>query len=124
MTRADNTRHLLQAAARRHQRAITQTRAAIETLDRSGQAITFTAVAHAAGVSRGWLYGQTDLRAAIIELRDRTTTTPVPSAQRASGASLRQRLDSQKDEIAALRADNHALREQLARQLGELRTRS
>ena len=34
-------------------------------LDRAGTAITFTAVAAAAGISRSWLYTQPDLRAGI-----------------------------------------------------------
>ena len=62
MTRADNTHHLLRAAAQRHNRAINRARAAIDTLDRSTQAVTFSAVAHATGVSRGWLYRQDELR--------------------------------------------------------------
>ena len=45
----------------------------------------------------------------------------MPAAQRASTESLRQRLDSARDEITRLRADNAALRRQLARSLGEQR---
>ena len=124
MTRADNTHHLLRAAAQRHHQAITRARAAIDALDRSAQAVSFSAVANAAGVSRGWLYRQDELRDTIVRLRNRASTVPhVPSAQQASTASLRQRLDSQKDEIAALRAANADLRDHLARRLGEERTR-
>jgi len=86
VTRADNTRHLLQSASDRHHDALSRARAAIETLDRNGEPITFTTVALRAGVSRGWLYRQADLRDAILTLRaDRRTTGPLlPAAQRAT----------------------------------------
>lgn len=125
MTRADNSHHLIRAAAARHDHAITRAHAAIEALNQAGKPLTFTAVASTAGVSRGWLYNQSDLRDTIIRLRsDRSTVTPaVPAAQRATAASLRQRLDDVRDEIARLRAENTVLREQVARRLGEERTR-
>jgi hypothetical protein len=47
----------------------------------------------------------------------------MPAAQRATNNSLRQRLDGARDEITRLRADNANLRDQLARTLGEQRTR-
>jgi hypothetical protein len=126
VTRADNTRHLLAAAAARHDAALQRSRGAIEDLDRAGDPITFTAVARAAGVSRGWLYKQPDLRGAVIQLRrdHPTAATPtMPAAQRATTDSLRQRLDSARDEITHLRADNATLRRQLALSLGEQRLR-
>ena len=46
-----------------------------------------------------------------------------PATQRASDASLRQRLDTARDEIAQLRNQNAELRQRLERQLGEERTR-
>ncbi len=123
MTRADNTRHLLRAAAARHDVAVNRAQAAIAALDRAGAVITFTAVAHAAGVSRGWLYNQPDLRATILRLRcDRPTTIAIPSRERTTPASLRQRLDDTRDEIVRLRAENAKLRDQLARRLGEERS--
>ncbi|MCA1706119.1 MAG: DUF6262 family protein [Actinobacteria bacterium] len=124
MTRADNTCHLLRAAAARHDRAIGRARAAIDEFDRATQSPTFAAVARAAGVSRSWLYDQPDIRDAIIRLRrERPTETSVPSVQRTSPASLRQRLDESRTEIARLRAENGVLRDQLARRLGEDRAR-
>jgi hypothetical protein len=77
-------------------------------------------------VSRSWLYNQPDLHDVIIGLRLSGATTGAaltPHAQRASAESLRQRLDAARDDITRLRADNAALREQLARSLGEQRTR-
>ncbi len=124
MSRADNSRHLQRAAAVRHDTAVQRARGVIDDLNRAGTAVTFTVVARAAGVSRGWLYTQTDLRATITGLRNNgDTVTVVPAAQRATNDSLLQRLVGARDEITRLRADNTNLREQLARSLGEQRTR-
>ncbi len=123
MTRADNTHHLAKAAAERHDSARRRATVAIEHLDRCGEAVTFSGVAITAGVSRGWLYRQDDLRAAIIRLRPtagRTVTAGVAN-RRASMDSLRQRLEATRAEVAQLRAENTELREQFARSLGEQR---
>jgi hypothetical protein len=56
--------------------------------------------------------------------RDGPAAAPViPSAERATPESLRQRLDDARHEIARLRAENSALHQQLARRLGEERSR-
>ena len=127
MTRADNTHHLRRAAAARHDATVDRARAAIDELDRAGHPLTFTAVARAAHVSRSWLYNQPDLRVIIARLCSDATPTSdapaVPAAQRATPESLRQRLDATRDEITRLRADNTNLRDQLARTLGQQRTR-
>ena len=124
MTRADNTSYLAQAAAGRHQAALKKASDAIECLDRSGQAITFSAVAATAGVSRAWLYRNPGIRDLITRLRSspsRTATTK--AAHRATADSLRARLDAARQEITRLRAENATLREQAARQLGQQRAR-
>ena len=122
--RADNTGQLRAAAAARHDHATRRARDALKRLDRNGQPITFQSVAQAAGVSRGWLYRQPDLRDTITRLRSTPPGhTAVPAAQRASADSLRQRLDTAQDHIARLRTENAALRDQLAHSLGEQRAR-
>jgi hypothetical protein len=124
MAAADNSRFLARAAADRHRATVARAHDAIEGLDRAGLAVTFCAVADAASVSRSWLYRHPDIRDLITRLRSaqsRSTTTP--AAQRASTESLRQRLDATRAEITHLRAENTRLRDQLARQLGEQRTR-
>ena len=126
MTRADNTLHLQQAAAARHDAATARAWAALEHLDRTSQPITVTSVAEAASVSRSWLYTQPGLLTTMTRLRDRTTgstgqSTLIPAAQRASAESLRQRLDAARTEIVDLRAKNSALHDRLARSLGDQR---
>ena len=124
MSRADNSRYLLDAAAARRQNARHKASQAIERLDQQRQPITFASVAAAADVSRSWLYRQSDLRELIDRLRaDNGRPVHTPAAQRASGASLRQRLDAARDDLARLRAENAALRQQVERQLGEQRVR-
>ncbi len=113
-------------AAAGHQRTRETRHRAVEALrrlDAAGDDVTYSGVAHAAGVSRSWLYRQPDLRTQIDRLRSSRTvpTTNVPSAQRASTASLRRRLEATLDEIQQLKAENRQLREQVAKRFGQQR---
>ena len=123
--RADNTRHIIAAAQRRHELTRAKAIQALRTLDAQGRPVTFEAVAQAATVSRSWLYAQPDVRAEIERLRAtgrRATATPVQARQRASDASLRRRLEAANQRIRQLTEDNRKLRDQLAHALGERRT--
>ena len=94
--RSDNSIHLSTAAKQRHELTRAKAIAALHELDRAGAKITFEAVADHAGVSRSWLYTQTDLKDEIRRLRARNQpqhATPTPARQRATDDSLRQRLD-------------------------------
>jgi Family of unknown function (DUF6262) len=127
--RADNTRFLVAAARRRSQATRERAIQALRRLAAAGELVTFDTVARAAGVSRSWLYAQPDLRLEIGRLRARqgngqgqaSSSPSVPARQRASDASLRQRLEAINAEIRRLRAENQQLREQLAWALGERR---
>ena len=124
MPPSDNRHLRAQAAARRAADTRKRARAALQRLDRDGDPITFTAVAAAANVSRSWLYRDPDLRAEIARLRDahRPAAGPsVPAAQRATHDSLQRRVEALLDANHALRAENTALREQVALALGEQR---
>jgi hypothetical protein len=107
---------LATAARRKSEHAHARACNALGELDQQGRPITFQAVARHAGVSRQWLYQQPELRREIERLRDRNiaaTAPRVPDAQRASTASLRQRLEN-------LRVENRGLREQVAELKTEL----
>ena len=122
MTRADNTPFLAQAAAARRQNTLSKATEAIERLDKSGQPVTFSAVAAAAGVSRTWLYRNPATRDLVNRLRSEPrSAASTRAAQRATAESLRARLDAAHQEITRLRAENAALREQAARHLGQQR---
>ena len=117
---------LSEAAARRHE--LTRSRAvqALRELDRSGVPVTFAGVAQAAGISRSWLYTQSDISSQIRRLRNKThdagSAGAIPAAQRATDASLRARLATALDRNKQLADDNARLRRQLARALGDQRS--
>jgi Family of unknown function (DUF6262) len=117
--RADNSSFLAQANARRHQAALAAAHHANKQLQRQGQAVSFSTVAQSAGVSRGWLYRQDQIRDLISNQQaPKPPDTRRVTAQRATTDSLRQRPDAARAEITRLRAENRALRDQLARHLG------
>ena len=109
--------------AARQRRELTRAKAiqALRELDRAGTPITFQVVAHAAAVSRSWLYAQPDIRAEIQRLRAAirpAPTPPIPAAQRATADSLRQRLETTHERIRQLTDENQRLRRQLATRSG------
>lgn len=114
---------LNQAAAARHQRTIARAERALRELGAEGARVSFQSVARRAGVSRQWLYTQPDPRSAIERLRDQAPAPgdDVPDRQRATEASLRQRLETLRAENRRLRQDNAALRDELALLYGERR---
>jgi Family of unknown function (DUF6262) len=115
---------LREAAERRSGEAVARGWAALAELARRGEQVTFQAVAHEAGVSRQWLYTHRELRAEIERVRATHTgqTGPrVNHAERASDASLRQRVESLLDENRRLRQHNAELREELALAYGRQR---
>jgi hypothetical protein len=121
---ADTRTHLTAAAQRRARDTLERAHAALRRLDRVGTPITFAAVAHAANVSRSWLYRQPDLRAEITRLRAtrlRPDHSTLPASQRASHASLQRRLETLLDANRTLREENARLRAQIAVLLGEQR---
>ena len=116
---------LRRAAAARHDSATARAEAALEALQRQARPVNFGQVAKAAGVSRCWLYHQPGLRQKIERLRGEPPQKRLgQGTQRASADSLRQQLHVYRDELARLRAENTALKEQLARQLGAARAAS
>lgn len=123
--RADNTHLITAAAARRAAATRRRAIAALRRLDTTGTVITFETVAREAGVSRSWLYTQTDLRSEIERLRTRHRSVPayrpVPDRQRASDASLLRRLEAATTRNRQLEAENRELRAALALALGEQR---
>jgi len=122
----DRVEALREAAMARHANTVARAETALQVLTRRGEPITFRRLAEVAGVSRSWLYRQTDLREAIERLRGAVPTEKRPSAapHQASPDSLRQQLHAYRGEIARLRAENQALGEQLARKLGTARAES
>lgn len=122
--RPDNTAPLVSAARRRRELTRAKAIQALRELDHAGTAVTFEAVARSAGVSRSWLYSQDDLRGEIERLREttqRSPSPPIPTSQRASDASLLQRLTEASERNRQLTEENARLRRQLAHALGDQR---
>ncbi len=123
--RADNTAPLISAARKRHELTRSKAIRALRELERAGTPVTFETVARAAGVSRSWLYAQSDIRVEIERLRDttqRAPSPPIPAAQRASDASLLRRLAEASQRNQQLAEENARLRRQLAHALGDQRS--
>jgi hypothetical protein len=116
---------LAKAAARRHELTRAKAIQALRELDRAGMPVTFAAVASAAGISRSWLYTQTDIRDQIQRLRGTRNGEPagaIPAAQRATDTSLRARLTTALQRNQSLADENARLHRQLARALGDQRS--
>ena len=125
--RPDNTAPIIAAARRRHELTRAKAIQAIRELDHAGTPITFEAVARHAQISRSWLYTQPSIRAELERLRDTTRRAPapaIPANQRATGESLKTRLQAALERNQALSEDNTRLRRQLARALGDQRTQN
>jgi len=118
--RADNSGHVIDAARRRSQATQQRAVAALRRMDNAGIAVSFESVAKEAGVSRSWLYTQTELRGEIERLRGRRNSTSrlIPDRQKISDASLIRRLEAANERIRELQNDNRRLRDALAEALG------
>ena len=123
MPPADNTHHLIAAAQRRRTDTLDRARRTLHELAETGQRFTVTEIAAHAGVSRAWLYAQTELRDDIRRLTP-SATAPPPAAdriERGTDASLQQRLTLARERIRELDTENRQLRDQVARLHGQLR---
>ena len=117
----DRIATLRQAAAAKRQAAVARAETGIRTLTKTGQPITFRAVAAAGGVSADFLYRHAGLRARIERLRGQQTAPasreprhdPGNGAAPSVVATLTARLTELRRELAETRA-------QLAAAHGEL----
>jgi hypothetical protein len=120
LMRADNSRHVIDAAHRRSQATQQRAVAALRRMDNAGVAVSFESVAKEADVSRSWLYTHSELRGEIERLRGRNSTASglIPDRQKISDASLVRRLEAASERIRELQSDNRRLRDALAEALG------
>ena len=119
----DRIATLRQAAAAKRDAAVARAEAGIRTLTKTGQPVTFRAVAAAGGVSVDFLYRHPGLRARIERLRGRQpapagnapsgspgTTSSVVATLTARLAELRRELAETKAQLAAAHGELLALR--------------
>ena len=129
-SRQRRTDTLRQAARRKSEAKTKAAEAAIRSLVKRGEPITFQSVQREAGVSHAFLYGNAGLRARIERLRDQARPKPPPPDGASSDNTIIQALTSQishlkkqhRNETAALRAaleqahgENLELRRELTR---------
>ena len=115
---------LAQHAHARHEQTLQTALAAFSKMASAGETVTVSALASRAGVSRSWIYTQPELRERIEQLRGEGAGTRPASREagsRASTESLRRRLALAHQPIEPLGAENHQLRQSLARTHGQLR---
>lgn len=122
--RADNTHHVVEAATRRSLDARRRVQSALQAALDAGEQVTVARLATTAGVSRAYLYSQTDLLGALRELQLANDGRPpgVPTSQRASTTSLIARIDTLTSRNKALREENRQLRRRLEAVHGQLRS--
>lgn len=128
---------LRQAARRKSEAKTKAAEAAIRTLVKRGEPITFQSVQREAGVSHAFLYANADLRGRIEQLRSQSRPKSPPPEGAGSDNTIIQALTGQithlkkqhRDESAALRAaleqahgENLELRRELARLGGNLQS--
>jgi hypothetical protein len=123
---ADNSHHLAAAAQRRREDTLARAHKTLHELHEAGQPITVTEIAARAGVSRAWLYAETELRDQIQRLTTapKESRSPITTNQPSSHASLLARLTLAHERIRELDNENQQLRDQLARLHGQLRATS
>jgi len=121
MPPANNTVALAEATRRRSAAARAKAEKAITAAHRGTAPVSVAGIAKAAGVSRSWLYTQTDLMTAIQQIQQRQPAPTRTGPQPASVASLQRRLDTALARIKQLRGENADLTRQLETAYGEIR---
>lgn len=121
MPPADNTRFLVEASKARSKQARERAEEAIKAAARRSERPTVAGLANAAGVSRSWLYTQTDLIAAINQLQQRTPAPHGSPRHAATDASLQRRLETAIERNRQLRDQVAELTRKLETAHGEIR---
>ena len=122
--RADNTRHLAAASARRTQQTLQRAEMTLQRMIQDEQPLSVAALCRQAHVSRSWLYTQPSILEVIAAQRPRPSVASKVSspAASASEASLLQRLSLAHERNRSLSTEVEQLRDQLAVLYGQLRS--
>ncbi len=123
MTHKRNTTGLASSAASKKEATLKKTETAISELIKANDIINFNTVAEKAGVSKAWLYRETDIAGRIKRLRDQQANQE-PKAyketQRASDASKSALVTTLKARVKELESENRELKKQLEVLYGKL----
>jgi hypothetical protein len=121
---ADNSVALRQARRKDGRLKRQQALEAIDTIETTGEPISFPAVARRAAVSVSFLYAERELAGRIAAARDRQRQAgrdrawQLPARSLVTESSLRAELANAKDQVRRLTEEVVTLRQRLARQLG------
>lgn len=120
--RQQRTEQLRSASARKSEEAQAKARRAIVSLENTGRPVNFNTVAAAAGVSKNFLYENSEIRRRIVDLRRAPVrrTESSPAAARSHEASTAVKLSVAVAALQGLRKENQQLRDENARLQGEL----
>ncbi|MET9832273.1 DUF6262 family protein [Streptomyces sp. NPDC006385] len=121
MPPADNARFLVEASKTRSRQARERPEEAVKAASRHGERPTVVGIANAAGVSRSWLYTQTDLITAINQLQQRAPAPHRSPRHAASDTSLQRRLETALERNRQLRDQVAELTRKLEAAHGEIR---
>lgn len=116
----DKIATLRQAAAAKRQAAVARAETGIRTLTKTGQPITFRAVAAAGGVSVDFLYRHPGIRARIEQLRGQEPPRASRQPRHDPGAAAAGVVATLTARLAELRRELAETRAQLAAAHGEL----
>ncbi|MFD3958899.1 MULTISPECIES: DUF6262 family protein [Streptomyces] len=121
MPPADNAHFLVEASKTRSRQARERAEEAVKAAARRSERPTVVGIANAAGVSRSWLYTQTDLITAINQLQTRAPAPHRSARHAASDASLQRRLETALERNRQLRDQVADLTQKLEIAHGEIR---
>ncbi|MEV2228590.1 DUF6262 family protein [Streptomyces phaeochromogenes] len=121
MPPADNAHFLVEASKARSRQARERAEEAVKAAARRSERPTVVGIANAAGVSRSWLYTQTDLITAINQLQTRAPAPHRSPRHAASDASLQRRLETALERNRQLRDQVADLTQKLEIAHGEIR---
>ncbi len=113
MTIERNVEGLAIAAQRKRQEALDKVEQGIQKLVKERKVINFNTVAQASGVSKAWLYKESEIKTRIEHLRaNNSKTKEIPLKQKSSDASKDAIIKTLKERIKKLEAENRGLRDQ------------
>lgn len=113
MARQTNVEGLRKNAQKKRQEALEKVDKGIQQLIKEKRTINFNTVATASGVSKAYLYKEPDIKARIEKLRQKYTgPKKLPVKQRASDGSKNAIIQTLRERIKKLEAENRELRRQ------------
>ena len=116
-----NVDGLRNSAEKKRQKSFEKFELGIQKLLRNKDRINFKSVAEASGLSRAWLYKESEVKARIEQLRKQTEKTKkVPLQQKASDSSKDALIKTLKVRLKKVEAENQGLKRQLEVVYGQM----